>query len=129
MVDWRDFDGYCGDFWLAPQGLAGPRSHGATSLLARLLFEILQKSWKPDFAFAFVPKQLASKGAHLRYGYSHCEPGHWIGPDQQVTNEEYLIWMSSQDIENVIARELPSLALPSSARPVSLSIASADRSG
>ena len=118
--------GYCGDFWLAPQGLAGPRGYGATSLLARLLFEIMQKAWQPDFAFAFVPKQLASKGAHLRYGYSHCEPGRWIGPDQQVTNEEYLIWMGSQDIENLISRDLPSLAIQSNISPISLTVSSSD---
>ncbi|MGI9370200.1 MAG: hypothetical protein ACR2O2_15315 [Ruegeria sp.] len=121
--------GYCGDFWLTAQGLGGPRSQGATSLLARLLFELMQKAWKPDFAFAFVPKQLAAKGAHLRYGYSHCEPGRWIGPDQQITNEEYLIWMSSHDIENVIARELPSLKTASQISPVGLSIASIDTKG
>jgi hypothetical protein len=100
--------GYCGDFWLRSRGLGGPRSQGATSLLSRLLFEIVQQAWKPDFVFAFVPKQLAAKGAHLRYGYSHCEPGKWIGPDQQVTDEEYLIWMNASDIENVIARDVQS---------------------
>jgi len=101
--------GYCGDFWIRSRGLGGPRSQGATGLLSRLIFELVQESWQPDYIFAFVPKQLASKGAHLRYGYSHCEPGRWIGPDQQVTDEEYLIWMSAQDIKNVIARDLLSL--------------------
>ncbi len=101
--------GYCGDFWLPSRGLGGPRSHGATSLLSRLLFEVLQQTWQPDFVFAFVPRHLAAKGAHLRYGYSHCEPGRWIGPDHQVTHEEYLIWMKQTDIKSVIARDVESL--------------------
>lgn len=101
--------GYCGDFWLPSRGLGGPRSQGATGLLSRLLFEIVQQAWTPDYIFAFVPKQLAAKGTHLRYGYTHCEPGKWVGPDQLVTNEEYMIWMSSGDIKNVIASDVQSL--------------------
>lgn len=101
--------GYCGDFWLPSLGLGGPRSHGATGLLSRLLFEVLEQAWQPDFVFAFVPKQLAAKGAHLRYGYSHCEAGNWIGPDHQITNDEFLIWMNANDIKNVLARDVQSL--------------------
>ncbi|MEM1065999.1 MAG: hypothetical protein AAF771_13385 [Pseudomonadota bacterium] len=100
---------YHGDFWLPARGLGGLRSQGATALLSRLLFEIVQSSWAPDFVFALVPKQLAAKGAHLRYGYSHCEPGQWIGPDQQVTEEDYLIWMNKVDMANAVSREPQSL--------------------
>ena len=121
--------GYCGDFWLPSRGLGGPRSQGATSLLSRLLFEILQQAWKPDFIFAFVPNRLASKGAHLRYGYSHCEPGKWVGPDQQVTDEEYLIWMSASDIKNVIARDVQSLKTASQNSAIRMSLASVDSKG
>lgn len=96
---------YHGDFWLPSRGLGGPRSQGATSLLSRILFEIMFRSWEPDYVFAFVPQQLAAKGAHLRYGYSHCEPGKWLGPDQQVTEEDYLIWMSAKELSNALARE------------------------
>lgn len=121
--------GYCGDFWLPSRGLGGPRSQGATGLLSRLLFEILQQTWKPDFAFAFVPKQLAAKGAHVRYGYSHCEPGQWIGPDQQVTVEEYLIWMKGSDIDNVVARDVQSLRKTTQIASIGVSLASVDSKG
>lgn len=96
---------YHGEFWLPSSGLGGPRSLGATTLLSRILFELVHESWNPDFVFAFVPKQLAAKGAHLRYGYSHCEPGQWIGPDQQVTEEDFLIWMSAEDMATAVSRE------------------------
>lgn len=95
---------YQGEFWLRGRGLGGPRSQGATSLLSRLLLEIMVGAWNPSFVFALVPKQLAAKGAHLRYGYNHCEPGRWLGPDQQVTEEDYLIWMGANDMANMLAR-------------------------
>jgi len=63
------------DFWLRASGLGGPRSQGATALLSGILLQIMISSWKLSFVFAFVPQRLAAKGAHLRYGYSHCEPG------------------------------------------------------
>lgn len=121
--------GYCGDFWLRSRGLGGPRSQGATSLLSRLLFELLQHAWQPDFVFALVAKQLAAKGAHLRYGYSHCEPGKWVGPDQQVTNEVYLIWMNANDIQNVIERDVQSLKSTSQIASIRMSLASIDTKG
>lgn len=120
---------YRGDFWLASRGLGGPRSHGATSLLARLLSELLQSTWNPDYVFAFVPKQLAIKGAHLRYGYTHCEPGHWVGPDQQITNEEYLIWMSASDISNAHAKRVDSLQKSNSLSPIRPTVAAVDLKG
>lgn len=92
---------YHGDFWLRSSGLGGPRSLGATSLLSRVLLEIMIGAWNPSFVFALVPKQLAAKGAHLRYGYCHCEPGRWLGPDQQVTDEDHLIWMGARDMANL----------------------------
>ncbi|WP_299204491.1 hypothetical protein [uncultured Tateyamaria sp.] len=106
--------GYQGDFWLRAKGLAGPRSQGATALLSRLLLELTVIAWDPSFVFAFVPKPLAAKGAHLRYGYMHCEAGRWIGPDQQVTDEDYLIWMSAKDLASSFAQATKDLQRPDS---------------
>ena len=100
---------YQGDFWLRARGLGGPRSQGVTSLLSRILLEIMVGIWNPSFVFALVPKLLAAKGAHLRYGYCHCEPGRWLGPDQQVTEEDYLIWMGASDMENMLGQTPHSL--------------------
>ena len=120
---------YHGEFWLPARGLGGPRSQGATPLLSRILYEIMVARWNPDFVFAFVPKQLAAKGAHLRYGYSHCEPGRWIGPDQQVTEEDYLIWMSSDDMANALAGDPPSLQSSAQVSPVRSTLTSIDTKG
>ncbi|WP_299689998.1 hypothetical protein [uncultured Tateyamaria sp.] len=109
--------GYQGDFWLRAKGLGGPRSLGATALLSRLLLEMTVAVWNPSFVFAFVPKPLAAKGAHLRYGYTHCEPGRWIGPDQQVTDEDYLIWMSSKDLATSLAQASETVPRPKPAKP------------
>lgn len=96
---------YHGDFWLQPNGLGGMRSQGATGVLSRILFELVHWHWAPDFTFALIPHPLAAKGAHLRYGYTHCEPGTWIGPDQQVTETDYMVWMSKTDMANALGRE------------------------
>jgi len=100
---------YHGEFWLPARGLGGPRSQGVTPLLSRILFELMFRSWKPNYVFALVPKQLATRGAHLRYGYNHCEPGTWLGPDKQVTEEDYLIWMNAEETASALAREPQSL--------------------
>lgn len=95
---------YHGEFWLMARGLGGPRSLGATQILSRMLIELISGVWDPDYVFAFVPKRLAEKGTHLRYGYSHCEIGAWMGPDMQITEEDYLIWMSRDEIKRLQAR-------------------------
>jgi hypothetical protein len=95
---------YHGEFWLHAYGLGGPRSQGATALLSRILLVLMTQCWDPDFVFAFLPKHLAAKGAHLRYGYNHCEHGRWIGPDQQVTEEDFMIWMTASDVRNTLSR-------------------------
>lgn len=102
---------YHGDFWLAAGGLGGPRSLGATSLLSRLLLELMLVNWNPDYVFALVPKRLAQKGVHLRYGYYHCAPGQWVGPDQQVTEEDHLIWMGAQDMANSLSSGAQAISL------------------
>ena len=120
---------YHGEFWLPARGLGGPRSQGATPLLSRILYEIVVAKWDPDYVFAFVPKQLAAKGAHLRYGYSHCEPGKWTGPDQQVTEEDYLIWMSASDMSNAVAGETPSLQAGAQVSSIRSTLTSIDTKG
>ena len=120
---------YQGEFWLPGRGLGGPRSQGTTPLLSRLLFEMMYRSFEPDFVFALVPKQLAARGAHLRYGYNHCEPGRWVGPDQQVTDEDYLIWMSAEDLSNTLDAEPQSLQSLDQLSAVRSSVTSIDSKG
>ena len=110
---------YQGDFWLKSRGLGGPRGNGATSLLTRLSLELMSLSWNPDHTFAFVPTRLAEKGVHLRYGFSHCELGSWIGPDEQITDEEYIIWMSQSEMARKLSKEV---------RPIGVSQPAAQRS-
>lgn len=117
---------YHGDFWLRARGLGGPRSQGATALLSRILLEIMIGAWAPAFVFALVPRQLAAKGAHLRYGYCHCEPGQWIGPDQQVTEEDYLIWMGARDMANLVVRSFQDLTLNTGSSTVQPALTSID---
>ncbi|MEJ6387874.1 hypothetical protein [Gymnodinialimonas ulvae] len=98
---------YQGEFWLRAQGLGGPRSQGVTTLLSRLMLEVAVATWNPSYVFALVPKRVAAKGAHLRYCFNHCEPGQWIGPDQQVTDEDYLIWMEASELARTLSKARP----------------------
>ena len=86
-------------------------------------------TWNPSFVFALVPKQLAAKGAHLRYGYCHCEPGQWLGPDQQVTEEDHLIWMGANDMANSLAQAPQSLQRAASVSAVQRAASSVDAKG
>jgi hypothetical protein len=88
---------YHGDFWLRG-GENGHRKQGVTPLLSRVVFELALKTWVPNFVFGLVPTLLATKGIHFRYGYVHCEPGVWHGPDNQITDEDCLVWMSTKEI-------------------------------
>ncbi len=96
---------YHGDFWIKAKDLGGPRGRGLTPLLSRVAFEIAFGSWEPDYFFGLMPRQFAMKGLHYRYGYFHCEPGRWHGPDKQVTDEECLSWMSASDVANALSTE------------------------
>lgn len=92
---------YHGEFWLKG-GEGGHRSQGFTSLLSRVVFDIALKAWSPDYIFGFVPLALGAKGIPIRYGYSRCEPGTWLGANNENTSEEYLVWMSRQDVQNFL---------------------------
>lgn len=93
---------YHGEFWLKG-GKDGYRSQGMTALLSRVVFEIALNIWSPDFVFGLVETVLAEKGAPVRYGYTHCEPGVWRGPNDEVTAEEVLVWMSREDMVQFLA--------------------------
>lgn len=99
---------YHGEFWLSGRE-GGHRNQGFTALLSRIVFEMALKMWVPDYVFGFVPTALAFKGIPIRYGYTHCEPGAWYGPDNQVTDEDSLVWMDTDEIVNFL--ETPPQAL------------------
>jgi len=99
---------YHGEFWLKG-GDQGLRGQGYTALMSRVVFEMALKIWSPDFLFGFVPIKLAMNGIPFRYGYSRCEPGGWIGADQQMAVEEALVWTSKSEAEQFL--EAPSETL------------------
>lgn len=92
---------YHGEFWLKG-GSGGQRSQGFTALLSRIVFEVAYRTWNPDYMFGFVPTPLAMKGIGVRYGYTHCEFGAWMGPNNETTSEESLVWMSRSNLEEFL---------------------------
>ncbi|WP_298975764.1 hypothetical protein [uncultured Roseobacter sp.] len=99
---------YHGEFWLSG-GEGGHRKQGFTALLSRVVFEMALKMWVPDYVFGLVPEPLAFKGIPSRYGYTRCEPGAWYGPDNEITEEDSLVWMNTDDIVHFL--ETPPKAL------------------
>ncbi|MDJ0638756.1 MAG: hypothetical protein QNJ20_07980 [Paracoccaceae bacterium] len=100
---------YHGEFWIKG-GKGGHRSQGFSALLSRVVFELSLKLWSPDYTFGFVAMPLAMKGMPVRYGYSHCEYGVWYGPEQEVTSEETIVWMSNQDMQQFLETKPRSLS-------------------
>ncbi|MDJ0628813.1 MAG: hypothetical protein QNJ44_11180 [Rhodobacter sp.] len=100
---------YHGEFWLLG-GELGFRSQGFTALLSRLTFELAYTTWNPDFVFGLVPAQIAQKGIGVRYGYFHGEPGLWRSADDRILTEEWVVWMSNQDIARLTQRKPDQLA-------------------
>ncbi|MDU8911327.1 hypothetical protein [Aestuariicoccus sp. MJ-SS9] len=92
---------YHGEFWLCG-GEGGYRKKGYTPLLSRIAFELALKSWAPNYVFGFINSALAFKGTQMHHGYIHCEPGEWVGPDDQVTDEDCLVWMNTREILHVL---------------------------
>ena len=109
--------------WVAPEVRVSRR------FCRRILFEVLAARWDPNFVFAFVPKRLAAKGAHLRYGYNHCEPGVWYGPDRQITEEDHLIWMSARDVSKALSREPQKLKNEAEVSPIRRALKSVNTRG
>lgn len=88
---------YHGEFWLA-QNARGSSGSGAVALLSRLAFELAHAIWAPDYVFGFVAAPHALNGTPARHGYFHGVPGTWRARDGGVFAEEWLVWMSANDI-------------------------------
>lgn len=100
---------YHGEFWLSG-GDAGYRKKGFTPLLSRIAFELALKSWVPNYVFGFINAKLAFKGTQMHHGYSHCEPGVWHGPDDQITDEDCLVWMNTREIVHFLQTQPKALS-------------------
>ncbi|MGR3511928.1 MAG: hypothetical protein ACU0GG_04135 [Paracoccaceae bacterium] len=101
---------YNGDFWMMARGLGGNRSRLAITLLSRLLLQLVMDRWAPDYSFAFLSSRLAKKGLYKQYGYTHCERGAWSASAPDPVGEEYLAWMTNDDILNLLACTMPSFS-------------------
>ena len=108
---------YHGEFWLK-DGDDGKRKRGFPPLLARIAFEMALTTWVPNYCFGFIHTPLASKGMPYHYGYTHCEPGSWYGPDAQITDEDCIVWMNTKEMVHLLKtpaqalsdeREIPTL--------------------
>ena len=93
---------YHGEFWVAG-GPDGFRGGGMTNLLSRLMFELTQARFEPDYVFGFIDAANALNGTPMRHCYFHGEPGTWRLPTGRILAEEWLVWMSAADIQALLA--------------------------
>ncbi len=94
---------YHGELWLKG-GANGLRGGGLTSALPRLALGMALLEWSPDFVFGLVHPLAACKGLAAREGYMHLAPGGilWQQTEEQEIFEEWLVWMSREDIQHVM---------------------------
>ncbi len=94
---------YHGELWLKG-GANGVRGNGLTSALPRLALALAHLEWSPDFIFGLVPPLAACKGLAAREGYMHLAPGGilWHQKDDDAVFEEWLVWMSREDLQHVM---------------------------
>ncbi len=107
---------YQGDFWLK-NGRGGRNRQHFVPLLSRTGYDVLMQLWAPDYIFGLVPTRLAARGLAPRYGFSQIEPGVWRGPDNEITDEDTLCWLSAADVHDLLATEAQSIS-PATARRV-----------
>jgi hypothetical protein len=94
---------YHGELWLKG-GPNGYRGHGLTCALPRLALSLAYMTWSPDFMFGLVHPLAACKGLAAREGYMHLEPGGvlWQRPNAAGVYEEWLVWMSRNDLQHLL---------------------------
>ena len=64
---------------------------------------------EPIFYLCAGPQEARRERGTSSLRYTHCEPGQWRGPDEQVTEEDYLIWMGAKYMANMVARPVQSV--------------------
>lgn len=92
---------YHGELWIKP-GDDGYRNGTITVLVARFALTIAYMNWAPNFIFGFMYPGIACRGLAAREGYVHLEPGGWYCSESDTTIEEWLVWLSYDDMEHII---------------------------
>ena len=96
---------YHGEVWLSPEGQV--RGQGLSVDLPRIGVAIALLRWHPDFIYGLVHPDLVLKGIPARYGYTHFHPHgiRWHRTDQPGTLDEYITWMTRQDMQDMVGAE------------------------
>lgn len=93
---------YLGEAWLK----SGRNNLGGslTAALTRLAPAMSSLLWWPDYFFCLMEPFVACKGLSARFGYTHLEQGSifWHRRDQTAPLEEWLGWMSQEDLRHLL---------------------------
>jgi hypothetical protein len=93
---------YHGELWLK----SGRNNLGGslTAALTRIVPAMCSLLWSPDYFFGIMEPHAACKGLLAREGYTHLEQGSifWHRTTNQEPMEEWLAWMSQEDLEHMM---------------------------
>lgn len=89
---------YHGEVWITPR--RGYRGRGLGRILPRIVPPIAYRKWQPDCFYGMMAPTLAEKGMSAQYGYTHLHPlgVRWKLRDQNGTFDEYITWMTPEDL-------------------------------
>lgn len=91
---------YHGDGWVRRDY----RGRGMPKIMAGVAFGLSFSMWDPDFVCALVAPWLLDKGVVAQYGYAHHEAGGLRLIEQNVLKEYLLIWLTGQELRNLVNR-------------------------
>ncbi|MEC9268703.1 MAG: hypothetical protein RLW87_00685 [Alphaproteobacteria bacterium] len=93
---------YHGEVWLSPDGEF--RGRGLAIILPRIAVAVALMRWAPDYIYGLVHPDLVMKGIPARYGYNHAHPlgVRWRRTDGQGTLDEYITWMTGDDMRDLV---------------------------
>lgn len=93
---------YHGEIWVSPKD--GFRGRGLGRILPRIVPPIAYQKWQPDCFYGMMAPKLAERGMSAQYGYSHYHPLgiRWKLRDEGGTFDEYLAWMTPDDMAALV---------------------------
>lgn len=94
---------YHGDGWVRKDY----RGQGIPRIMAGIVFGVSLAMWAPDYICALVARWSLDKGVVAQYGYAHHEAGGLRFFEENVLNDNLLIWLTGEELRSHVDRINP----------------------
>ncbi len=93
---------YHGELWIHKEF----RGRHLASRLANLAMLLANVRFNPDFIYCLIAPEVIRTGLSVRHGYLHMHPHglRWNVSSDEETHNEYLVWMTGQELEQLMMR-------------------------